>query len=224
MERTIRACGPCAARATGGKQRKANLRSFVVTSRFSVIAADILGPVTTGGSSKAKHILVMTDMFTKYVVTTPLINTVSQTVAQAIVETWILRFGVPDTLHTDQGTNFNSLLIKELCKLLKIDKSRTTAYHPEGNGQVERFNRVIADTISKYCARNPRDWDTVLPFITIVYNTSVHRTTGVTPFSLTYGEECEYLIGVFYLKPPEESLRDSVPFIEWLDTTFREIH
>ena len=82
VERTIRACGPCAAKATGGKQRKANLRSFVVTSRFSVIAADILGPVTTGGSSKAKHILVMTDMFTKYVVTTPLINTVSQTVAQ----------------------------------------------------------------------------------------------------------------------------------------------
>ena len=130
MERTIRLYDSCAAKANGGKQRIANYRSFVVMSRFCVVAADILGPVNDRrGSSKAKQNQLMTDKFTKHVVTQPLINTVSQKVPQAIVETWILRFRVTDTLHTDQGTNFNSLLIKELCKGLKIDTSRTTAYH-----------------------------------------------------------------------------------------------
>ena len=85
------------------------------------------------------------------------------TVANTIVEEWIMRYGVPDALHTDQGTTFNSDLIQEICRLFRNDKTRITPYHPQGNGQVERFNRVIAGTISKYCAGKPHLWDTYLP-------------------------------------------------------------
>ena len=71
------------------------------------------------------------------------------TVANAIVEEWIMRYGAPDVLHTDHGTNFISDLMKDFCHVFMIDETRTTPYHPQGNGQLDRFNGVIADKIFK---------------------------------------------------------------------------
>ena len=128
IEKGLLWCLPCAARTTAGRKRVAGLQPFKVGIRFHKVAADILGPVTMAKASKAKHILVITDMFTKFVVSTPLVGTESEDVAQAIVEKWVLKFGVPDVLHTHQGKNFGSQLILDMCKLLKIDKTlRETA-------------------------------------------------------------------------------------------------
>ena len=113
------------------------------------MAADILGPVTLARKSKARYILVMSDLFTKYAVTVALQDMTAAMVANAIIEEWIMKFGAPDVIHTDQGSNFNSELLHDNCRIFMIEKTRTTAYHPQGNGQVERFNRVIADTLSK---------------------------------------------------------------------------
>ena len=223
LEKRLLWCLPCAARTTAGKKRTAALQPFKVGVRFNTVAADILGPVTTATQSRAKYILAMTDLFTKFVVTVPLVRTESADVALAIVNNWILRFGVPDVLHTDQGRNFGSELTKEVCKLLKIDKTRTSPYHPQGNGQVERHNRVIADLLSKYCAQNPRTWDTMLPYMDFVYNSSVHKTTQATPFCLVYGQECQYPIDLFYPRPHDQE-RSQDEFVEWLDGQFREAH
>ena len=81
-----------------------------------------------------------------------------------------------------------------------IEKTRTTPYHPQGNGQVERFNRVIADTLSKYCAEKPQEWDVYLPLNTFVYNPTVHRTLGATPYFMIFGREAQYPIGLFVPK------------------------
>ena len=143
--------------------------------------------------------------------------------AKEFVECWVFHFSVPDVLHTDQGKNFGSDLIKELCKLLKMDKTRTSPYHPQGNGEVERHNRVIADVLSKYCAENPRDWDTMLPYVNFVYNTTIHRTTGATPFSLVYGQECQYRIDLFYPKPHDQEGTQNA-FVDWLHRQFSEAH
>ena len=223
VEKKVELCIPCAARRTAGKRRTAELQPMQVGTRFNTVAADILGPVTKGGKTKCKYVLAMTDLFTKYVKTVPLKDLDAKEVANSLVENWVLRFGVPDVLHTDQGTNFNSDLMKEVCSLLQIDKSRTTAYHPEGNGQVERFNRVIADTISKYCAENPRTWDEFLPYVTFVYNTTVHKTTRATPFSLVYGQECQYPIDLFYPKPIDYEYKEGADFAAQLHETFREV-
>ena len=106
---------------------------------------------------------------------------------------------------------------------LGIDKSRTSPYHPQGHGQVERHSRVIADVISKYCADNPKTWDTVLFYLNLVYNTTIHRTTGATPFNLVRGQECQYPIDLFYPKPHDELLTQD-GFVEWLDGHFRDAH
>ena len=158
--------------------------------------------MTLASKSKAEYILVISDLCTKYVVTVPLKDMTAATVANPIVEEWIMRYGAPDVLHTDQVTIFNSYLMQDICRLFMIDKTRTTPYNPHGNGQVERFNRVIADTISKYCAEKPHQWDTYLPYVTFVYNTKVHRTIGTPPYSMFFGKEAQYPIDLFYPKPP----------------------
>ena len=222
VEKKLAWCLPCAARTTAGRKRIEGLVPFKVGIRFHMVAADILGTVTMANETRAKHILVMTDLFTKYVVSVPLKGTEAPDVAKDIVESWILRFGVPEVLHTDQGKNFGSELMLEVCRLLKIDKTRTSPYHPQGNGQVERHNRVIADVISKYCADNPRTWDKLLPYLKFIYNTTIHRTTQATPYSLVYGQERQYPIDLFYPKPHDELTRDS--FAEDLSRLFREAH
>lgn len=65
------------------------------------------------------------------------------TCAKVLVRNWICRFGVPDSVHSDQGRNFESKIFSEMCQLLSIDKMRTCAYHPEDNGQVENLHKTL---------------------------------------------------------------------------------
>ena len=166
------------------------------------MAADILGPVTLAKKSRARYNLVMSDLFTKYAVTVALQDMAAALVANAIIDETIMKFGAPDVIHTDQSSNFNSELMHDICRIFMIERTRTTPYHPQGNGQVERFNRVIADTLSKYCAEKPQEWDVYLAYITFVYNTTVHRTIGATPYSMIFGREAQYPIDLFDPKPP----------------------
>jgi len=129
--------------------------SFVVPGRMQTVqsgtpmqcvAMDILGPlsVTTRGN---RYILVIADYFTKWVEAFPMPNMEATTVAQLFVSQFICRFGTLEFLHTDQGRNFESAIIKESCKLLGITKTRTSPYHPQSDGLVERFNRVVYQPI-----------------------------------------------------------------------------
>ena len=223
IELKCESCLVCQARSTAGKKRKAPLQTIDVGIRLNMIASDILGPITKTKPTGYKYIFVLTDFFKKYVVSLALQSTTAEAVAKALVEYWILLFGTPDSVHTDHGTNFCSELILELCRLLAIDKTRTLACHPQGNGMVERHNRVIADVISKYRSGNPHTLDKMLPYLSFVYNTTVHRTTGHTPFSLVFGQECRYPIDLFLPKAPGQEIRN-YEFTRWLEEQFTEAH
>ena len=177
--------------------RKAELQTFSVHGAFRTMAPGILGPVTLDRKSRARYHLVMSELFTKYSVTVALQHMTAATVANAIIDESITKFGAPDVIHTDQSSNFNSELMEDICCNFMIEKTRTTPYLPRGNGQVERFNRVIADTLSK----NSAERDMCLPYITFVYNTTVHRTIGATPYSMIFGREAQYPIDLFIPKP-----------------------
>ena len=98
VEKHLANCDRCAARSTAGIKRKAELQTFSVHGAFRTMAADILGPVTIARKSRARYILVMSDLFTKYAVTVALQDMTAATVANAILDEWIMKFGAPDVI------------------------------------------------------------------------------------------------------------------------------
>ena len=154
------------------------------------IAMDIVGPFpeTRRGN---RYILVIGDYFTKWKEAFPIKDMEAATVARCLVDEVIrfCRLGVPDTIHTDQGKNFDSALIKEICELLGIKKTRTSPYHPQSDGRVERFNRTLLNMLSIAVEDDELSWDLRLPTILLAYRTSIHETTGVTPCELMFGQE-----------------------------------
>ena len=104
-------------------------------------------------------------------------DTEAVTVARVFVNEFICRFGVPDSRHTDQGKNFEAKIINEICALLDIRKTRTTAYHPQSDGLVERFNRTLLGMFSMMVKEDEQGWDLLLPTLLLAYRTSHHATT-----------------------------------------------
>ena len=121
------------------------------------IAVDVLGPlpITEAGN---KYLLVIMDYFSKWPEVHPMPNHEASTVAEILVKEVVSRFGVPVTIHSDQGRNFESSLIAEMCLLLGAEKTRTTPLHPESDGMVERFNRTLEAQLSMFVDKNHHNW------------------------------------------------------------------
>ena len=113
--------------------------------------------------SAIENALVLTVVFTKYTQVIPTRDQKSCTVAKVLVKDWFVRFGVPHCIHSDQGRNFESTLVKELCAIYGIVKSRTTAYHPQGKAQAERFNRTLHDRLRTLPNKQEKHWPDHLP-------------------------------------------------------------
>ena len=98
---------------------------------------------------------------------------------------------MPRELHSDQGTNFESNLMAEVCRLLGIHKTRTTPYNPKSDGLVERMNRTLLDMMAKMIepAQGQRDWDQVIPYALMAYRSAVQESTGETPNMMMLGRE-----------------------------------
>ena len=98
----------------------------------------------------------------------------------------LAKYGLPTALHSDQGRNFESALLQQTLDAFGIRKSRTTAYHLEGNGMVERFNRTLLQLLRIYTETHD-EWERYLPFVLLAYRTAVYSSTGVSPFALMFG-------------------------------------
>ena len=120
----------------------------------------------------------------------PIKDKCADTVADVLVDKIILRFGMPLVIHSDQGREFENGLMKSLCTLLGCVKTRTAPYHPESDGMVERFNRTCLMMLSMFVNDRRDNWHELLPVVMHAYQTSVHESTGYSPFRLMMGEQC----------------------------------
>ena len=111
------------------------------------------------------------------------------TIARAFVEEIILKFGIPQTILTDQGSNFMSEVFRNVCKLLKINKIKCTAYHPQTNSALERTHRVHVEYLWCFILEGQNNWNKWLPYATFVFNTTPHTSTGFTPHKLLFGRK-----------------------------------
>ena len=134
-----------------------------------------------------EHLFVITDVFSKFSVAIPTKDETALTTAKVLVRDWFMRYGVPERLHSDQGRNFESSLIAELSKIYNVKKTRTTPYHPQGNGHCERFNRTLHNLLRTLSPREKRRWPEHLPEVLFIYNSTAQASTGYTPLFLFLG-------------------------------------
>jgi transposase InsO family protein len=140
-------------------------------------------------SAGYEHLLVITDHFTKFARVVPTRNESAKTTAKALLEHFINLYGYPRRLHSDQGRCFESRVTKEMCKLTGMSKSRTTPYHPEGNGACERFNRTLLKMLGTLTKEQKPRWKEHLNSLVYAYNATPHRTTGFSPYELLFGRK-----------------------------------
>ena len=133
--------------------------------------------------------LVVSDHFTKFAQAFPVRNTSAETLAKKVVDEYICRFECFESLHSDQGANVDGAVFQGLCDLIEAAKTRTTPYHPQGDGQVERLNTSLVKILAKLISDHRRDWADFVPKAVLAYNTSVHESTGYTPYRLMFGRE-----------------------------------
>ena len=145
---------------------------------------DLVGPLPI--SEGMKYIFTVIDRYSRWVEAIPLPSMTAQDCALALLRHWISRFGVPSDITTDQGRQFCSDLWQDLHRLLGIKSLRTTAYHPQANGMVERLHRTLKERIM--ARSSSPDWMTHLPFVLLGIRSSVREDSSSSPAELLYGD------------------------------------
>ena len=177
-------CIPCQ-KSKVTRHTKSPIGEFSIPKgRFDQVHIDLVGPLPQ--SRGYTYLLTMIDRFSRWVEAVPIKNINASTVAEKFITIWISRFGVPRIVTTDQGTQFESRLFKELLNLLGNHKIRTTTYHPQSNGMVERFHRHLKASLK--ASINAKNWYCNLPWVLLGIRTAIKEEIGFSAAQLLYGQ------------------------------------
>lgn len=166
---------------------KSPLQNFVTPSQpMELVSLDILGPLPMSIQGN-KYVLTVIDHFTKFSTLYALKDITAQTIANKLIK-FIIIFGIPNSILTDLGTNFQSNLFNELSRQLQIHKLKTTPYRPQTNSVSERLNLSIKTSLT-CLSETTTEWDTYLNYYNFIYNNSYHDTTHEKPSFLMFNRD-----------------------------------
>jgi len=191
-EDTRRYCQTCSVCATCKDPPRETTTDANLTSQptepWQEVSMDLKGPFGPQSTSRGnRYLLVVLDLLTRAAEMIPIPNKTAKTVANAVVTEVFCRHGIPESILTDKGLEFDSSAMLVLATELGIDKKRISALHPQANGAVERLNRTIGQMLKKTQEENDLDWDLKIPFVRFNYLNQEHSSTGYSPFYLTFG-------------------------------------
>uniref|UniRef100_A0A914GZI6 RNA-directed DNA polymerase n=1 Tax=Globodera rostochiensis TaxID=31243 RepID=A0A914GZI6_GLORO len=184
----IRLCITCQLRHHPTPAYREEMMMVPANSLFARVGLDLAGPFPTTQKGN-KHILNIVCWFTKYIVSVALPDAKANTIAQAFFTNCYLKFGGCIELVTDNATAFTSDFFREFCALLYINKKYATPHWSQGNAATERTFRTFHNIMAKYITRDQPDFDEFLNAACFCYNTSVHASTGESPFFLMFGRD-----------------------------------
>lgn len=187
IRKYCQSCDHCQKVTPRGRTRKVPLgRMPVIGEPFKRVAVDLVGPISPLSDGGNRYILVLVDFATRYPEAVALRNIDAATVAEALWNMWS-RYGVPEEVLTDRGTQFTSDVMKQAYALLGVRGLTTTPYHAQANGLVERFNGTLKSMIRKLCLERPKDWDRYINAALFAYREVPSESLGFSPFELLYG-------------------------------------
>ena len=200
-------CPQCAIASGTGRKNNPPLKPIPVERVFQIVGVDIMElPKTSKGN---QYVVVFQDFLSKWPVVFPTKDQKATTLAKLLVEEVVPLIGVPEALLSDRGTNLLSHLMRDVCELLGVAKLNTTAYHPQCNGLVEKFNRTLKMMLRKHVDKFGPQWDRFLPGVLWAYRNTPHDSTGEKPSFLLFGVDCRSPTEAA-LVPPQESQKAGV--------------
>ena len=190
-------CVPCQQQKIT-RHIKPPILHFPTGNRFETLHLDIVGPLPA--SQGKSYILTMIDRKTRWPEAIPISSISATTVAKHLIDTWFSRYGIPDNIITDQGTQFESELFNSLSNTFGFKHIHTTSYHPQSNGMIERFHRSLKTSLR--CLAITPNWVSSLSLVLLGWRNTIHSATGTSPAQMLFG------IGTTF---PEEFINSSKP-------------
>ena len=193
VETYLKSCEHCIKRKSP-TDVKVPMVSITSSQPLELVTMDYLTLEASKGGFE--HLLVITDHFTKYAMAVPTRNQTAKVTADALYNNCVAHYGFPRRLHSDQGANFESTIIKELCAMAGVTKSRTTPYNPSGNGITEHMNRTLLGMLGTLQPDQKHDWKARINHLVHAYNCCRHDTTGYSPYQLMFGRQPRLAVDV----------------------------
>ena len=214
IEHYVRRVCQCLKSRKPNREQRAPLVNIKTSEPFEIVSIDYVHLDKSKGGFE--YLLVVVDHFTRYVQVYPTRNKGGRTAADKIFNDYFLRFGFAKKLHHDQGGEFENNLFKRLHELCGVEASRTTPYHPSGNGQVERMNRTIINMLKTLPEKFKSNWKDHVQKLAFAYNCTKNDATSFSPFYLLFGRSPRLPIDLmFNIDPESEDLKHDEYSEKW---------
>ncbi len=222
IEYFVTKCCTCLKQKKPSKETRAPLMNIVTTHPFELVSIDFLHLDKSKGGYE--YILVIVDHFTRFVQAYATTLKSAKTVAERIFNDYALKFGFPNRIHHDQGAEFENQLLSQLKRNCGMAGSRTTPYHPQGNGQVERFDRTLLQMLKTLTETQKSNWKESLNKLTFAYNSTRCEVTGFSPFYLLFGRSPRLPVDLLFGLAPERGTGDHKEYVKRWNQGMREAY